>query len=79
MAIECITLPGIGSVMANTEAGTLQPRTHVVGQRIGIGYPCGQRELERQTWFERRAREAYGMPHGAWAWRDHTGAHVKYA
>ena len=33
-----ITITGIGSVLVDAAAGTLQPTTHVVGLRLGVGF-----------------------------------------
>lgn len=33
-----IAVPGIGGVLVDEAAGALQPTTHVVGQRLGVGF-----------------------------------------
>ncbi len=76
-----ITLQGIGSVIVNTEAGTLQPSTHVVAQRLCVGYGADDsRKLElarsRTDSIQRQATEEFGQPECGWTWLDHNGVAV---
>jgi len=85
--VATITINGIGTVLVNLDRGTLRPRTHVVGQRLGVGYSAGTTEQqERQRALRARvlkvaeamdAREpevidGAEIPPG-WRWLDHNG------
>ena len=73
-----ITLAGIGSVMVDAAAGTLQPTTHVVGQRLGVGFGFGDARKaevarERRCSIVRPATKKYGQPEFGWRWLDING------
>lgn len=73
-----ITIAGIGSVMVDAGAGTLQPTTWVVGQRLGVGFGFDD---ARKASVARGGREdivaqatkEHGLPEFGWRWLDHNG------
>lgn len=74
-----VTITGIGSVLVDITAGTLQPSSHVVGQRLGVGYSfdsARKMEIARQRTHEVQvaATEQFGQPEFGWQWIDHNGA-----
>ena len=72
--IHRLTLRGIGTVLADTRDSTLTPSTHVVAQRLGVGYHADNTaELERQRTHRRAIEDlAYALADSpeSWAWRD---------
>lgn len=73
-----ITTAGIGSVMVDAGAGTLQPTTWVVGQRLGVGFgfdDARKAEIarERRCSIVRQANEKCCQPEFGWRWIDHNG------
>jgi len=78
MKTNTITIAGIGSVIVDTEKGTLRPSSHVVGQRLYIGYrPDDTRKKEiadsRKSNSLEEAYERFGQPEYGWTWLDHNG------
>ncbi len=70
-----ILIAGIGKVLVDVTGGYLRPRTHVVGQRLGVGYASrSSREKSLQVEAARLATEKYGQPDTGWSWKDHSGA-----
>jgi len=62
-----ITITGIGSVLVDAAAGTLQPTTHVVGLRLGVGFGFDDARKasvasERRGDIVARATKHHGMP-----------------
>jgi hypothetical protein len=81
MTTTKITLPGIGSILVDTERGTLQPSTHVVGQRLGVGYSADTteeqgRQRARRDLAASRASLAVDGREDGWRWLDHNGHDV---
>lgn len=71
-----VTLPGVGIIVVDVEKESLRPRTHVVGQRLGVGYPstsAAKRMKHRRLRdkVEAAADRVFG-PH-AWEWLDQYG------
>ncbi len=78
MKTNKITISGIGSVIVDTEKGTLRPSSHVVGQRLYIGYsPDDTRKKEiadsRKSQILEEALDRFGQPEYGWEWLDHNG------
>ena len=73
-----ITIQGIGSIIIDTEAGTLRPSTHVVAQRLCVGFGADdsaklEAARERTDIVQRQATAEFGQPEFGWQWLDHNG------
>ena len=73
-----IAVPGIGGVLVDEAAGTLQPTTHVVGQRLGVGFGFDDARKasvarERREDIVAQATKEHGLPEFGWRWLDHNG------
>ena len=73
-----ITVTGIGGIVVDVAAGTLQPTTHVVGQRLGVGFGFDDARKasvarERRCEIVAQATKKYGQPEFGWRWLDHNG------
>lgn len=77
-----VSIKGVGKVIVDPGKGTLRPTTHVVAQRLGVGYGADTtRQLERQrrdrAIMEASATGEVGMPKSGWEWLDHHGFWAK--
>jgi hypothetical protein len=73
-----ITVTGIGSIIVDVAAGTMQPTTHVVAQRLGVGYGFDDARKasvarERREDIVAQATKEHGLPEFGWRWLDHNG------
>ena len=73
-----ITVTGIGGIIVDVAAGTLQPTTHVVGQRLGVGFGFDDARKasvarERREDIVAQATKEHGQPEFGWRWLDHNG------
>ncbi len=76
-----ITIKGIGSILVDANAGTLRPSSHVVGQRLGVGFGFGEaHKMEvartRRDEIKAEATKQQGEPEFGWRWLDHNGDSV---
>lgn len=73
-----IAVPGIGGVLVDEAAGALQPTTHVVGQRLGVGFGFDDARKAsvargRREDIVAQATKEHGLPEFGWRWLDHNG------
>lgn len=73
-----ITITGIGGVIVDVAAGTLQPTTHVVAQRLGVGFGFDDGRKAsvargRREEIVAKATKEHGFPELGWRWLDHNG------
>ena len=78
MEANKITTAGICSVIVDVATGTLQPTTHVVGQRLGVGFGFDDARKasvarERREDIVAQATKEHGLPEFGWRWLDHNG------
>lgn len=78
MATTKITIPGVGSVIADIERGSLRPNTHVVAQRLCVGFHAdttAQKDKadKRREAIAAEATKRLGNPEFGWQWIDHNG------
>jgi len=77
-----ISMIGVGSVIADIELGTLSPETLRVGQRLHIGFKCGDakknaKALSLKHVFVAEVIRRLGTPECGWHWIEPEPAATK--